>query len=203
MSSIGSIYDEREKEEKEQLLRSSIRPSRNYGFHDASSPDPDFVTTITEYTRNSSVNYDQPPVEIEFKRDTKPMFSKQAKNIIYALLNVFFNVAANVGLPIYAATMDYIKADAYVLLSQAAAWFVVIFLIMTFVLQRSFDSNITFKPTASFKILFIMGTLTTLNGILVVYASPPDRTPPYLQGILMTMTIPYTVICRIIWLRKG
>lgn len=153
---------------------------------------------------NASVNPGSVPddVIIEIKRPKRSL-SKNVRNIILAILNVTFNVAINVSLPIYAGTMGAIGADAYVLLSQGVIWFVVIFVIMTQALHYCFDNRISLKPTASYKILFIMGALTTLNGIFVVYASPPDRTPPYLQGLLATMSIPFTVICRIIWLRKG
>jgi hypothetical protein len=57
--------------------------------------------------------------------------------------------------------------------------------------------------TSSLKIIFALGLFTALNGILVVFASPPNRTPGYLQGILSTTSIPFTIICRIIFLRKG
>ena len=150
---------------------------------------------------NTGVSHND-DVIIEFEKPKRSV-SKNIRNVILAILNVTFNVAINVSLPIYAGTMEYIKADAYVLLSQGVIWFVVILVIMTQAMHYLFDNRITLKPNASYKILFIMGFLTTLNGVLVVYASPPDRTPPYLQGILMTMSIPFTVICRIIWLRKG
>ena len=154
---------------------------------------------------NSSVNTDDnndDDVIIELEKPKRTL-SKNVRNIVLAILNVTFNVAINVSLPIYAGTMDVIGADAYVLLSQGVIWFVVILVFMTQGLHYLFDNRINLKPTASFKILFVMGALTTLNGIFVVYASPPNRTPPYLQGILMTTSIPFTVICRIVWLRKG
>ena len=158
---------------------------------------------INNYTTSANTHAgSNDDVIIELKRE-KPSVSKNVRNIILAILNVIFNVAINVSLPIYAGTMDVIGADTYVLLSQGVIWFVVIFVIMTQALHYLFDNRITLKPTASYKILFIMGFLTTLNGILVVYASPPNRTPPYLQALLTTTSIPFTVICRIIWLRKG
>ena len=151
---------------------------------------------------NNDTDADNQNVIIELERP-KRSISKNLRNVILAILNVVFNVAINVSLPIYAGTMDVIGGDAYVLLTQGVGWFVVILVIMTQALHYLFDNRITLKPTASYKVLFIMGALTTLNGIFVVYASPPDRTPPYLQGLLATTSIPFTVICRIIWLRKG
>ena len=158
---------------------------------------------IANYSKSVDVHtVGNDDIIIELKREKRSV-SKNVRNVILALLNVIFNVAINVSLPIYAGTMDVIGADAYVLLSQGVIWFVIIFVIMTQALHYLFDNRINLKPTGSFKILFVMGFLTTLNGVLVVYASPPNRTPPYLQGLLTTTSIPFTVVCRIIWLRKG
>ena len=158
---------------------------------------------IANYSKSVDVHtVGNDDIIIELKREKRSV-SKNVRNVILALLNVIFNVAINVSLPIYAGTMDVIGADAYVLLSQGVIWFVIIFVIMTQALHYLFDNRINLKPTGSFKILFVMGFLTTMNGVLVVYASPPNRTPPYLQGLLTTTSIPFTVICRIIWLRKG
>lgn len=48
-----------------------------------------------------------------------------------------------------------------------------------------------------------MGFLNALNGVLIVYSSPTDRTPLFLQPILSTSVIPFTVILRFFVLRKG
>ena len=180
----------------------SHSPSVRYNSLDTESTNG-LSTLIKNYgTTVCTHSIDNDDIIIELKREKRSV-SKNARNIILAILNVIFNVAINVSLPIYAGTMDVIGADAYVLLSQGVIWFVVIFVIMTQALHYLFDDRITLKPTASYKMLLVMGFLTTLNGILVVYASPPDRTPPYLQGLLTTTSIPFTVVCRIIWLRKG
>lgn len=172
---------------------------------DEPTPTPEkHVHVITSgYKSINRDDTDSREIVIEEERRKASGISGRIRNVILALLNIIFNVGMNVSLPIYAGTMDYVGGDAYVLLSQACLWFVVIFVIMTQMLHYVFDNRINLKPNASYKILFIMGLLTTLNGILIVYASPPDRTPPYLQGLLSTTSIPFTVICRIIGFRKG
>ncbi|KAL3862003.1 hypothetical protein ACJMK2_008009 [Sinanodonta woodiana] len=137
------------------------------------------------------------------KMEPKPRFTGHVRNITLVLLNVVFNVAMNVTLPIYAGTMGQVGGDSFVLLLESCVWFVVIFTLMTLGIKYTIDPSATLRPTATYKILFLMGFLTTLNGVFVVFASDPNRTPPYLQGILMTTSIPFTVVCRFIILRKG
>lgn len=131
---------------------------------------------------------------------------KKFRMITIAILNVITNVIMNVSLPVFAGTMTSpeVGGDAFVLLIQTSITVTVIFAVMTMVVRYSkLDPTASLRPTASWKVLFAMGLFTTLNGILVVNASPPDRTPPYLQGILSATVIPYTVVCRLIILRKG
>ena len=130
-------------------------------------------------------------------------FTGQTRNIILAFLNVFSNVMMNVTLPIYAGTMNEVGGDTFVLLINTCFIISILFVLTTLFAKKVIDNSVTFKPTSSHKIYFIMGLFTALNGILVVYASPPTRTPGYLQGILSSTTIPFTVICRLIFLRKG
>lgn len=130
-------------------------------------------------------------------------FHGTTRNVILAALNVFSNVTMNVSLPIFAGTMNEIGGDTFVLLLNSCVVIGVIFVLTTLFAKRFIDSSITLKLVSSLKIVFALGLFTALNGILVVFASPPDRTPGYLQGILSTTVIPYTILCRLIFLRKG
>ena len=130
-------------------------------------------------------------------------FQGTTRNVILAFLNVVSNVAMNVSLPVFAGTMNEIGGDTFVLLLNSCVVIGVLFVLTTLLAKHTIDSSIEFKPASTWKIIFAMGLFTALNGILVVFASPPDRTPGYLQGILSTTTIPYTIICRLIFLRKG
>jgi hypothetical protein len=175
---------------------------------------------LPNYSEDAIVNWEQEGsdpskeqngggVRVELDDDPVSQGSKGSKLsyrvriIIISVLNVVINVMAFVAIPIYTGTMDNVKGDAYVVLFQSAFWFVLLYVLMSLVLKYTVDRSITLRPTASLKILFVMGFLTTLNGIMVVYASPPNRTPPYLQAVLGNIVIPYTVIFRVIILKKG
>lgn len=142
--------------------------------------------------------------EIEENRTkSKFRFHGTTRNVILAALNVFSNVTMNVSLPVFAGTMNEIGGDTFVLLLNTCFVIGVLFVLTTLFAKRFIDNSITWKLAASLKIVFAMGLFTALNGILVVFASPPNRTPGYLQGILSTTVIPYTILCRLIFLRKG
>lgn len=132
------------------------------------------------------------------------LMSPKVRNILIAVLNVLTNVVMNVTLPVYAGTMDEVGGDAFVLLMNTSFTVSILFALMTlFVKYTKLDPKASLRPTSSWKVLFAMGLFTTLNGILLVTASPPNRTPPYLQGILASTVIPYTVVFRLLILRKG
>lgn len=134
----------------------------------------------------------------------KSRFTATTRNTLIAIMNVFSNVLMNTSLPVYAGTMEVIGSDIFVLLFITCIIITVVFTLLTlFVKYTKIDSRATLRPTSSFKILFCMGLFTAMNGILVVYASPPNRTPPYLQGILQSSVIPFTVLLRLIILRRG
>lgn len=134
----------------------------------------------------------------------KSRISGNTRNVLLAIMNVISNVIMNVSLPVYAGTMETVGSDIFVLLFITCCTITVIFTLLTlFVKYSKIDSSATLRPTSSYKILFLMGLFTALNGILVVYASPPDRTPPYLQGILQSSVIPFTVLLRFVILRRG
>lgn len=124
-------------------------------------------------------------------------------NILIAIFNVLTNVCMNVSLPVYAGTMQEIGGDVFILLLITCFFILILFVLMTLVVKYTIDKTATLRPTSSHKVLFAMGLFTALNGVFIVFASPPNRTPPYLQGILQSMVIPYTILFRLIILRKG
>ncbi|XP_020900571.1 uncharacterized protein LOC110239198 [Exaiptasia diaphana] len=100
--------------------------------------------------------------------------------------------------PNYAA-----KMDAYFVLSFASLSFVVIFGLMYAILVYFYPHF--FGPAERrfpHKLLFAIGLCDALNGALVVFASPPSRTAPYLQAILGNFSIPLTILARFIILKK-
>ena len=130
-------------------------------------------------------------------------FTGQTRNITLAILNVLSNATMNVMLPIYAGTMNEVGGDTFVLLINTFFISCIVFVLITFFSRSFIDKSVSFRPTSSYKAYFAIGIVNALNGILTVYASPPMRTPGYLQGILSSAIIPFTVLCRLIFLRKG
>lgn len=124
-------------------------------------------------------------------------------NTLLAILTIITSVSMVVTLPIYAGAVNRAGGDTYVVLFNAGLWFPVVYILVTLCIKFSVDRSITLRPKGNVKIIAAIGFLTGINALLVVYASPPNRTAPYLQGILSTVTIPFTVIGRYLVLRKG
>ena len=100
--------------------------------------------------------------------------------------------------------------DPYFVVSAASFSFVVIFglstlaivvvqtiLNRTHFLERTYGF-ITVENDLKFPQwqLLLIGVFDALNGILVVFASPPSRTAPFLQAILGNFMIPLTILFR-------
>lgn len=100
--------------------------------------------------------------------------------------------------------------DPYFVVSSASFSFVVIFGVTTLVIvfvqallnhvnfQDKTYNFITVEKDLKFPQwqLMLIGIFDALNGILVVFASPPIRTAPFLQAILGNFLIPLTIIFR-------
>ena len=100
--------------------------------------------------------------------------------------------------------------DPYFVVSAASFSFVVIFGLTTLVivLVQTFLNRIQFQDKTYGFItvendlkfpqwqLVLIGVFDALNGVLVVFASPPTRTAPFLQAILGNFMIPLTILFR-------
>ncbi len=142
-------------------------------------------------------------------------------NIVFAFLAVVGQVGQNVSLPLWSGSTQLDcnsngsanataaeSMDPYFVLSAAAFSFVVIFGIITLilvVLQLAVGAFFTLpavlrvtKEDVKFPQwqLILIGVFDALNGVMVVYASLPDRTAPFLQAILGNFLIPLTIIFR-------
>ncbi|KAK6176499.1 hypothetical protein SNE40_014771 [Patella caerulea] len=142
-------------------------------------------------------------VDGEFVATKRRFVSRGTLNVFIAIMNIIMNVLMNVSLPVFAGTMNEVNSDTYALLMIANVWFMLVFVVIMLAMKFFVNRSLSFKPCTQWKWLFVMGLTTTLNGIFVVFASPPNRTPPYLQGILATTNIPFTVLSRFVLLRKG
>ncbi|XP_070559933.1 crt homolog 3-like [Ptychodera flava] len=122
-------------------------------------------------------------------------------NIVLSVATVITNVATNVTLPIFSQSLDNYSDPYYILFSSSLLFPFFFFFLL--VISKFCNSSVSFRLKAPIKYVFVAGFMNALNGLLVVYASDPSRTPPALQAILSTSVIPYTVIARYVMIRKG
>lgn len=59
--------------------------------------------------------------------------------------------------------------------------------------QREYATENTFLASTH-KNMFSVGLMTSLNGLLIVFASPTTRTPGFLQALLVNITYVHTCL---------
>ena len=141
-----------------------------------------------------------------------------AVNVLFAALAIVGQVGQNVTLPLWtnAATSacqngtahqnesdnpnvtngtDGPSMDPFFVLSSASFSFVVIFGVLSLV-SAAFGAVTVDDLRFPQWQLFLIGFFDALNGILVVYSAPPNRTAPFLQAILGNFLIPLTILFR-------
>ncbi|XP_046559199.1 uncharacterized protein LOC124268213 isoform X2 [Haliotis rubra] len=128
--------------------------------------------------------------------------STNAKSIILSLFALLGHLVTSLVLPVWASTFDEIGSDVFVGQFVDTFWELLI-LSAVYLAWKCFDREVPLRPTVSLKSLAIYGLTNALTGAFIVFASLPERTPPYLQSIIGSSLIPFTVICRYIMLRKG
>ena len=131
-------------------------------------------------------------------------------NIILSILNVIAQVGMTVSLSVYTTSLSthwacgkaQVITGPYFVLFFTALWFPIVFFACVLV-AKLLNKGFSLHLSCSQKQVALMGFLNSLNGVLVVYSSPSERTPEFLQPILSTSVIPFTVILRFLLLRKG
>lgn len=131
--------------------------------------------------------------------------SQTTWNVFFAFLVVFGQVGQNVTLPIWFASVPEGESlDPMYILTFAGFSFVIIFGIFTLVdLYRgvvTLHELKTFSTFHFFKQYFAVGFCNALNGTFLVFAA--RKTAPYLQAILGTFNMLWTIVLRFIILRK-
>eukprot|EP01138_Halocafeteria_seosinensis_P000400 gb/GECG01000413.1/.p1 GENE.gb/GECG01000413.1/~~gb/GECG01000413.1/.p1 ORF type:complete len:431 (+),score=32.07 gb/GECG01000413.1/:1-1293(+) len=119
---------------------------------------------------------------------------------IWALLLVIGQTTQNVSLPIWNDSLGN-NGGPYFILFYATAMYSVLFFAAVLVLcyQGKIKRTDIEYPQLP---LILIGVCDAANGILVVYASSPARTAPFLQSILGNFTIPMTILFRYLILKK-
>ena len=124
-------------------------------------------------------------------------------NVFLAFLTRSMLVFKTIALPAYTSAVTNSGSDPFSVALIAGFWFQWFFLLVALIYKVFIDSSMNLLPTTEWKIMLLIGFLNGVAGIPLVFASDPKRTPPYLQSLLSTLVIPYTVIFRYLILRKG
>lgn len=127
-------------------------------------------------------------------------------SILLAVGVILGQTGQGVTLPIFADSIGAAGSTPYFVVWFASLAFVVILGAVNAVMQMISPRDREAKPgmlTLDFqKGPIVIGLCDALNGMMVVFASPSSRTPPYLQALLGNFTVPLTIIVRAALLRK-
>ena len=129
--------------------------------------------------------------------------SKTALNVILALLTVVSMVTMMVSLPLFTQAMTDGGSDAYLALTISMFWLPFFYFGHLILVKLFIDPNTLLVPKTSWSNIMLVAFFCSLNALAIAFASPPSRTPAYLQSMFTTLQVPYTVIARLIILRKG
>eukprot|EP01084_Bolivina_argentea_P040954 75570_1 len=133
-------------------------------------------------------------------------FSQYKWNAFFAFLCVSGQVIQNVTLPLWFASVPPPGMDPLFILTFAGLSFCIIFAVLT--LLDVYNGKTSFAEckqftTKSFIIRYCaVGIADALNGIFLVFAANPNRTPAGIQSILTILTIFWTILFRFVILRK-
>ena len=133
-------------------------------------------------------------------------FPQQAWNVFFAFLVVFGQVGQNVSLPLWFASVPAGQSlDPMFILTFAGGCFVIIFGMFTMIDVYRGETSIAeirmFTTFDYFRRYFAVGFCNALNGIFLVFAAA--TTAPFLQAILGTFNILWTILFRFLILRKA
>lgn len=111
----------------------------------------------------------------------------------------------NVCLPVFADNIGGAGGTPYFVVWFSSLAFVILFgaiIVLMWLLGMLTNSDaamLSFRKQAG---PLQIGLADALNGMMVVFASPSSRTPPYLQAILGNLMIPLTILIRTWYVRK-
>jgi hypothetical protein len=177
--------------------------SNNYDDNDDDDCNNDDGRTLLDFTtRNKSFT-------LTLTAAKKLHLALPLANVILGLMTVICKVGETISLSVYTTSLStHLACNATQVITGpffvaffTSFWFPVVF--FTWVaLVKLCNRNFSLHLTSSHKLLALLGFLNAINRLLIVYSSPSDRTPEFLQPILSSSLIPYTVILRFLVLRK-
>jgi hypothetical protein len=120
--------------------------------------------------------------------------------VFLCIVIVLANCGQNISIPIWLDAFGPHFGGPYFVVVFASLCFTIIFtisyLLMRFVLWPDIRSAVPYAPSfrEHWRTLVLIGLLDAVNGFLVVYASPPNRTPPIIQPMLGNTAILWSII---------
>jgi drug/metabolite transporter (DMT)-like permease len=114
------------------------------------------------------------------------------KNILFTLGVIGGGVSQTVTLPLWVGTFGKALGGPYFILWISSLFFIGFFGVCALVIYFTKKPS-TPKLSEYWKILLPIGVLNAANGIGIVYASPASRTPPLLQGLLLNVSILFSM----------
>ena len=131
-------------------------------------------------------------------------------NTVLSILEVLTRVGLTTSLVVYTTSLSKHRAcgTAQVItgpnfvLFFTSYWFTIVYFLCVLV-GKLFNPSFPLRLSCSQKQVALMGLLNAVNGLLIVYSSTTDRTPAFLQSILSSSVIPFTVVLRPLVLRKS
>ncbi|KAK7486166.1 hypothetical protein BaRGS_00022632 [Batillaria attramentaria] len=163
---------------------------------DASSDEND---DMEEAVALSEASTQTPTVKASAHRQSS--WGRKLLIFVLSALTVLSFVAVRIALPLYAGSANKAGGDDFTVLLYASMWHPVVMTTVTVVTKTFCDRSIALLPAVAWKVLILIGFLSTLNGTCFAFAA--DRTPPHIQALLLAARIPFTVVARMILLRKG
>lgn len=124
--------------------------------------------------------------------------------VIFTVLSLLGQVGVTIALPIFAdAVIAGGKGDPYFVLFSASGCFAVAFFIWLNFLKLFTNQITPVNSTFRHRDMFLVGLCNSLNGLMVVFASPTTRTAAFLQALLTNFSIPMTIGVRWLILRRS
>lgn len=120
-------------------------------------------------------------------------------NLFFAACIIVGQTGTLVSLPLFSDVVHNGGGSAYFVVWFGSLSFAVVWGLVTLCMwctKQIGQSELQTLSIAGQRCLLQLGLADALGGMMIVFASPSSRTPPYLQAILGNFTIPMTIIAR-------
>lgn len=132
---------------------------------------------------------------------TKP--SHAFLNMTLTTITMSLGMVTSFCIPLYTFSATRAGSDIYCALMFAVLCEAVVLQLVALFYKYALNPRVTLSPRQNIRSLLSVGLLNAVGGIMQIYASSPDRTPPYLQALVGNVGIPLTIFVRFLVLRKG